>query len=225
MKILVVDDEETILDAVQFSLERAGYQVITANDSEPALAALAAENPDILLLDVMLPTRSGFELVQHIRLTNNVPIIMLTAKGTESDRVTGLTLGADDYITKPFGTRELLARIQSVMRRSGKLPADAPDILRAGEISIDVQRHEVLLSNKKLELTPREFELLRFLMEHPGLVFDRQTLLERVWDTDGYVDERTVDVHIRWLREKIEVDPPKPQYLLTVRGIGYKFRG
>ena len=150
---------------------------------------------------------------------------MLTAKGTESDRVTGLTLGADDYITKPFGTRELLARIQSVMRRSGKIPSTTQEQLRAGELMLDIERHEVLLSSKKLELTPREFELLRFLMEHPGLVFDRQTLLDRVWGAESYVDERTVDVHIRWLREKIEVVPPKPQYLLTVRGIGYKFRG
>ncbi|MHB1461568.1 MAG: response regulator [Armatimonadota bacterium] len=225
MKILVVDDEETILNAVQFSLERAGYQVITAGDSEPALALWNSENPDILLLDVMLPTRSGFELCEQIRLTSNVPIIMLTAKGTESDRVTGLTLGADDYITKPFGTRELLARIQSVMRRSGKQPVNALDILRAGELSVDPQRHEVIMAGRKLELTPREFELLKFLMENPGLVFDRHTLLDRVWGADSYVDERTVDVHIRWLREKIELDPSKPQYLLTVRGIGYKFRG
>lgn len=225
MKILVVDDEETILNAVQFSLERAGYQVITADDSEPALALWKSENPDILLLDVMLPTRSGFELCEQIRQTSNVPIIMLTAKGTESDRVAGLTLGADDYITKPFGTRELLARIQSVMRRSGKQPVSAQDILRAGELSVDPQRHEVILAGKKLELTPREFELLKFLMEHPGLVFDRHTLLDRVWGAESYVDERTVDVHIRWLREKIETDPPKPQYLLTVRGVGYKFRG
>ncbi len=225
MKILVVDDEESILNAVQFSLERAGYDVITADDSEPALAAMHNENPDLLLLDVMLPTRSGFEVCEQIRQFSNIPIIMLTAKGTENDRVTGLNIGADDYITKPFGTRELLARIASVMRRTGVAAEPAQAKLRAGELSVDVDRHEVTVSGTKLELTPREFDLLRFLMEHAGLVFDRQTLLDRVWGAEGYVDERTIDVHIRWLREKIEHDPSKPVYLLTVRGVGYKFRG
>ncbi len=225
MKILVVDDEQPLLDALQYALQREGFEVVTATDSEDALRLFHEQNPDLVILDVMLPTRSGFEVCQILRKRSNVPIVMLTAKGAETDRVVGLEIGADDYVTKPFSMRELMARIKSVMRRA-KSPAPlAGNVLKAGELSLDVDRHEVRLGDTLLALSPKEFDLLRFLMEHPGQVFSRQTLLDRVWGEERYIEERTVDVHIHWLREKIESDPRKPKYLLTVRGVGYKFRG
>jgi len=225
MKVLVVDDEQPLLDALQYALQREGFEVVTATDSEDALRLFHEQNPELVVLDVMLPTRSGFEVCQILRKRSNVPIIMLTAKGAETDRVVGLEIGADDYVTKPFSMRELMARIKSVMRRT-KTPASvAGNVLKADELSLDVDRHEVRLGDTPLSLSPKEFDLLRFLMEHPGQVFSRQTLLDRVWGEERYIEERTVDVHIHWLREKIESDPRKPKYLLTVRGIGYKFRG
>lgn len=225
MKILVVDDEQPLLDALQYALQREGFEVITATDSEEALQVFNEQNPDLVILDVMLPTRSGFEVCQVLRKRSNVPIIMLTAKGTESDRVVGLEIGADDYVTKPFSMRELMARIRSVLRRASSPSAPAGPILKAGDLVLDVNQYEARLGDNPLNLSPKEFELLRFLMEHPGQVFSRQTLLDRVWGEDKYIEERTVDVHIHWLREKIEPDPRKPKYLLTVRGVGYKFRG
>lgn len=225
MKILVVDDEQPILDALQYALEREGFEVVTAADSEDALRLFNEHNPDMVILDVMLPTRSGFEVCQILRRRSNVPIIMLTAKGAEVDRVVGLEIGADDYVTKPFSMRELIARIKSVLRRaSAPAPVTAP-VLKAGDLTLDVSRYEAKLGDIPLSLSPKEFELLRFLMEHPGQVFSRQTLLDRVWGEEKYIEERTVDVHIHWLREKIEPNPRKPKYLLTVRGVGYKFRG
>ncbi len=225
MKVLVVDDEQPLLDALQYALQREGFEVVTATDSEDALRLFHEQNPELVVLDVMLPTRSGFEVCQILRKRSNVPIIMLTAKGAETDRVVGLEIGADDYVTKPFSMRELMARIKSVMRRT-KTPASAVgNVLKADELSLDVDRHEVRLGDTLLSLSPKEFDLLRFLMEHPGQVFSRQTLLDRVWGEERYIEERTVDVHIHWLREKIEPDPRKPKYLLTVRGVGYKFRG
>jgi phosphate regulon transcriptional regulator PhoB len=225
MKVLVVDDEQPLLDALQYALQREGFEVVTATDSEDALRLFHEQNPELVVLDVMLPTRSGFEVCQILRKRSNVPIIMLTAKGAETDRVVGLEIGADDYVTKPFSMRELMARIKSVMRRT-KTPASvAGNVLKADELSLDVDRHEVRLGDTPLSLSPKEFDLLRFLMEHPGQVFSRQTLLDRVWGEERYIEERTVDVHIHWLREKIESDPRKPKYLLTVRGVGYKFRG
>jgi phosphate regulon transcriptional regulator PhoB len=225
MKVLVVDDEQPLLDALQYALQREGFEVVTATDSEDALRLFHEQNPELVVLDVMLPTRSGFEVCQILRKRSNVPIIMLTAKGAETDRVVGLEIGADDYVTKPFSMRELMARIKSVMRRT-KTPASvAGNVLKADELSLDVVRHEVRLGDTPLSLSPKEFDLLRFLMEHPGQVFSRQTLLDRVWGEERYIEERTVDVHIHWLREKIESDPRKPKYLLTVRGVGYKFRG
>lgn len=225
MKILVVDDEQPLLDALQYALQREGFEVITATDSEEALQVFGEQNPDLVILDVMLPTRSGFEVCQILRKRSNVPIIMLTAKGAESDRVVGLEIGADDYLTKPFSMRELMARIRSVLRRASSPSAPAGPVLKAGDLVLDVNQYEARLGDALLNLSPKEFELLRFLMEHPGQVFSRQTLLDRVWGEDKYIEERTVDVHIHWLREKIEPDPRKPKYLLTVRGVGYKFRG
>ncbi|MEJ5252001.1 MAG: response regulator transcription factor [Chthonomonadetes bacterium] len=225
MKALVVDDEQPLLDALQYALQREGFEVITATDSEQAIQLFNEQNPDLVILDVMLPTRSGFEVCQILRKQSNVPIIMLTARGAEGDRVVGLEIGADDYITKPFSMRELMARIRSVMRRASASSAPAGPVLKAGDLTVDVNQYEARLGDRLLNLSPKEFELLRFLMEHPGQVFSRQTLLDRVWGEDKYIEERTVDVHIHWLREKIEPNPRKPKYLLTVRGVGYKFRG
>lgn len=225
MKALVVDDEQPLLDALQYALQREGFEVITATDSEQAIQLFNEQNPDLVILDVMLPTRSGFEVCQILRKQSNVPIIMLTARGAEGDRVVGLEIGADDYITKPFSMRELMARIRSVMRRASASSAPVGPVLKAGDLTLDVNQYEARLGDKLLNLSPKEFELLRFLMEHPGQVFSRQTLLDRVWGEDKYIEERTVDVHIHWLREKIEPNPRKPKYLLTVRGVGYKFRG
>jgi len=205
MKVLVVDDEQPLLDALQYALQREGFEVVTATDSEDALRLFHEQNPELVVLDVMLPTRSGFEVCQILRKRSNVPIIMLTAKGAETDRVVGLEIGADDYVTKPFSMRELMARIKSVMRRT-KTPASvAGNVLKADELSLDVDRHEVRLGDTPLSLSPKEFDLLRFLMEHPGQVFSRQTLLDRVWGEERYIEERTVDVHIHWLREKNRV--------------------
>ncbi len=225
MKVLVVDDEQPLLDALQYALEREGYEVVTATDSEEALQVFEEQKPDLVLLDVMLPTRSGFEVCEILRKRSAVPIIMLTAKGAETDRVVGLEIGADDYVTKPFSMRELLARIRSVLRRASAGAVATGPVLKVGDLTLDVSRYEARLRDQPLSLSPKEFELLRFLMEHPGQVFSRQTLLDRVWGEDKYIEERTVDVHIHWLREKIEPDPRKPKYLLTVRGVGYKFRG
>ncbi|MDW8320708.1 MAG: response regulator transcription factor [Armatimonadota bacterium] len=223
--MLVVDDEQSILDALQYSLGREGFEVVTATDSEDALQSFNEHHPDLIILDVMLPTRSGFEVCQLLRRRSNVPIIMLTAKGSEADRVVGLEIGADDYVTKPFNMRELIARVKSVLRRSSASAPVAGAVLKAGDLTLDPNRYEVSVGDTPLSLSPKEFELLRFLMEHPGQVFSRQTLLDRVWGEEKYIEERTVDVHIHWLREKIEPNPRKPKYLLTVRGVGYKFRG
>jgi phosphate regulon transcriptional regulator PhoB len=220
VKILVVDDEQPILDAVSYNLEKEGYQVITAPDADTCLDLVRQEGPDLILLDVMLPSLSGFDVCRLIRKQRDVPIIMLTARADETDRVVGLELGADDYVTKPFSMRELMARIKAILRRAAG-PSTATTVT-LGDLTIDLERHEARLGDRRLDLSPREFELLRFLAGHPGQAFSRQTLLDRVWGEDAYVGDRTVDVHIRWLREKIERNPSAPQRLLTVRGVGYK---
>lgn len=225
VKVLAVDDEQPLLDALKYSLEREGFEVVVAIDSEEALQLFAEQKPDLVILDVMLPTRTGFEVCQLLRKRSNVPIIMLTAKSAEGDRVVGLEIGADDYITKPFSMRELMARIRTVLRRSLATSTTIGSVLKAGSITLNPDLHEAWLNDTPLNLSPKEFALLRFLMEHPGQVFSRQTLLDRVWGDDKFIEERTVDVHIHWLREKIEPDPRKPRYLLTVRGVGYKLRG
>lgn len=223
-RILVVDDELPIAEAIAYNLKKAGYQVQTAADAETCLRIARASPPSLIILDIMLPSISGFDVCRLLRQHGDVPIIMLTARTAEMDRVKGLELGADDYVTKPFNMRELLARVKSVLRRS--MPSQiGAEALEAGDLVIDVARHEVRLRGNPLNLAPKEFELLRYLVAHTGRVFTRQQLLDRVWGTDAFVDERTVDVHIRWLREKIEDDPSHPRYLLTVRGVGYKFAG
>ncbi len=224
MKVLVVDDEAPILEAVAYNLRKEGFETVTASDAEHAMDLARTENPDLIILDVMLPSASGFDVCRAIRARYSVPIIMLTARAEETDRVVGLELGADDYVTKPFSMRELMARVKTVLRRqSGADPVPQARTIRVGELVIDPERHEVTVGGRLVPLPPREFDLLQFLASNPERAFTRQTLLDRVWGPDAYVGEKTVDVHIRWLREKIEENPGQPRRLLTIRGVGYKF--
>jgi two-component system response regulator RegX3 len=223
-RILLVDDEETLRTSLAFALEKEGYEVVTAADGPSGLAAAAASPPDLILLDLMLPGLDGLEVCRRLRAQSSVPIVMLTAKDQEIDKVLGLELGADDYITKPFSTRELLARMRAVLRRTRveERPAEATGILAAGRVTLNLDRHEVSVAGKPVDLSPKEFQLLRLLMLHQGRVLSRETLIEEVWGDDFMGDVKTLDVHIRWLREKIEVDPSRPEQIVTVRGAGYR---
>jgi phosphate regulon transcriptional regulator PhoB len=224
MKVLVVDDEAPIVEVITYNLRKEGFQTVSAMDAETCIELVRSEKPDLIILDVMLPAASGFDVCRSVRRHSDVPIIMLTARAEETDRVVGLELGADDYITKPFSIRELMARVKAILRRTqaGEMPS-ASSIVRVGDLMIDPVRYEVTVGEKRVDLSPKEFDLLRFLASHAGQVFSRQALLDRVWGADAYVEDRTVDVHIRWLREKIETVPSHPVRLLTVRGVGYKF--
>ena len=224
MKVLVVDDEMPIVEVIAYNLRKEGYQTCTANDAEQCLDVARLEKPDLIILDVMLPSASGFDVCRTLRRHTDVPIIMLTARAEETDRIVGLELGADDYITKPFSVRELMARVKAILRRRASSEPQPAEIVQVGNLIIDTQRYEVSVGDKRIILSPKEFDLLRFLAAHSGQVFTRQALLDRVWGADAYVEDRTVDVHIRWLREKIETSPSRPERLLTVRGVGYKFR-
>lgn len=227
-KILVVDDEPTILELISFNLQQAGYEVITAQTGTQAIEQVNKHNPDAIVLDLMLPHLDGFEVCRQLRKTSFTPILMVTAKNEEVDKILGLELGADDYLTKPFSPRELLARIKALLRRSSyqkeSVPVneDTSDIKR-GHLTISVNKHQVSLRGELIELTLTEFELLKLLSNNPGQVFSRDFLLNRIWGEDFFGDVRTIDVHIRHLREKIEDDASKPKYVLTVRGVGYKF--
>lgn len=227
MKVLVVDDELPIVEAISYNLKKEGYSVVTAADAEQCLESARRDSPDLVLLDVMLPSASGFDVCRLLRKQGNIPIIMLTARADETDRVVGLELGADDYVTKPFNMRELMARVKSVLRRTS--PQEGQNVpqplLHSGNLQIDPSRYVVRVNDQVVSVSPKEFELLRFLVTHPGQVFTRQVLLDRVWGAEAFVEERTVDVHIRWLREKIETNPSQPTRLLTIRGVGYKFEG
>ncbi|QGG47933.1 response regulator transcription factor [Heliorestis convoluta] len=226
-KILVVEDDSNILELVKFNLEKEGHQVEEALDGESAIIKLQEELPDLVILDLMLPRLDGLEVCRRIRSrsrSSNLPVMMLTAKGEEVDKVLGLEMGADDYMTKPFSPRELVARVKALLRRSHRGEASASGPIHVAELSIDVERYEVWINGRKQDLTPKEFELLRWLASNPGKVFNREFLLERVWGYDYYGDSRTVDVHIRHIRQKIEKDPSNPRYIETVRGVGYKFR-
>lgn len=230
-KILVIDDEPMILESVSFNLKQEGYEVVTVTDGEAGLKLVEADDFDMILLDLMLPGMDGLEVCRAIRKQSEIPIIMLTAKEGEIDRVLGLELGADDYVTKPFSMRELMARVKRVLKRS-VITAEAAGVkgsgqvqfLISGQLQIDLLGHEVLVNGQVVNLSSKEFELLRILASHPGQVLTREQLLDLVWGNDFYGDSRTVDVHVRWLREKIEADPGNPEYILTVRGFGYKFR-
>jgi DNA-binding response OmpR family regulator len=222
-KVLVVDDEEPILDALAYGLRKEGLRVYLAANAEACMRSFRENQPDLIVLDVMLPSASGFEICKKIRASSDVPIILLTARAEEQYKLKGLELGADDYVTKPFSVRELIARIRAVLRRQTANTASEP--LISGAISVDPARHEATINERPMILSPKEFSLLSFFMSHPGIAFARQTLLDRVWGIDAYVEERTVDVHVRWLRTKIERDPADPKILVTVRGVGYKFVG
>ncbi|MEW5919506.1 MAG: response regulator [Bacillota bacterium] len=222
-KILVVDDEKPIAEILQYNLEEEGFHVLVAHDGEEALRLAFAARPDLILLDIMLPYIDGFSLCRKIRDKMDVPIIMLTARETEVDKVLGLELGADDYVTKPFSMRELLARVRAALRRV-KMQDKVPALLTCGEISLDPDRMECKKGDRAIDLTYREFNLMIFLMNHAGYVFSREKLLQEVWGYDYLGDERTVDVTVRRLREKIEDDPGNPLYLCTRRGAGYYLR-
>jgi len=231
-KILVVEDDQNLLDVLKYNLAKEGYDVLTAVDGIEALDAARSKKPDLIILDIMLPKLDGFEVCRILRREMTVPILMLTAKAEETDKVVGLELGADDYMTKPFSMREFLARIRAMLRRAEMMMTATssaqeaiPSLIKVGELEIDLARHRVSRSGTIIDLSPKEFDLLAFLIKNKEQVFSRDQLLEKVWGYDYAGDTRTVDVHIRWLRQKIEVDPATPGHLLTVRGIGYKFEG
>ncbi|NLV92033.1 MAG: response regulator transcription factor [Firmicutes bacterium] len=221
--ILVVDDEESIRELIRFNLEKEGYTAVMAEDGPEALEIFRVNQPDLVLLDIMLPTMDGWEVCKAIRKESNTPIIMLTAKGDESERVSGLEMGADDYITKPFSPKELMARIKAVLRRA--YPMEETTQVRLDELVIDIDRHEVTESGRPIALTPKEFELLLLLVKNQGKVLSRDMLLETVWGYDYGGETRTVDVHIRRLRQKLNDDPTNPRYIHTVHGVGYKVEG
>jgi DNA-binding response OmpR family regulator len=226
--VLIVEDEENILAAVKYNLEKEGYRVITAVDGERGVEIARKSSPDLVILDVMLPKLDGFQVCQILRRETDVPILMLTAKAEEIDRVVGLELGADDYVTKPFGMRELLTRVKALLRRSNLTTAKSPNtalkFLTSGNLEIDITGHQVRMNGDPLDLKPREFELLRLLVADKGQALTRDHILDCLWGHDYIGDTRTVDVHIRWLREKIEVDPSSPERIITVRRIGYRFQ-
>jgi DNA-binding response OmpR family regulator len=225
--LLLIEDERAIAEALVFGLEREGFRVLHASDGLRGLELARTARPDLILLDIMLPGIDGFNLCRQIRQESTVPILMLTARGQEMDRVMGLELGADDYIVKPFSFRELLARVRATLRRRqlDMRTATAAARLQIGEIVLDRTARQVWRAGRPLELRQREFELLRVLMEHAGKALSRETLLDQVWGEQWVGDPRTLDVHIRWLREKIEDDPSEPRYIQTVRGYGYRFAG
>ena len=223
-KILIVEDDPTLLEMVAYNLKKENQEVLTASDGGEALQIARDGKPDLIILDIMLPTMSGLEVCRIIRKESSVPILMLTAKTDETDKVVGLELGADDYVTKPFSMRELLARVRAMLRRSqvAEMPASDEKQIKVGDVEIDISRHQASLKGSVLELTPKEFDLLAFLARNRGLVFSREKLLETVWGYDYVGGTRTVDVHVRWLRQKIETNPSKPKHIVTVRGAGYK---
>ena len=237
-KVLVVEDEPTLLETLEYNLSRQGYEVYTAADGVAALEVARQQRPDVIVLDVMLPGIDGFEVCRILRREMNVPILMLTAKVDEVDKVVGLEVGADDYLTKPFSMRELLARVKALLRRvrliREELAAEADrsgvaetrgDILTFENLAINLTRREVLLKGNPLRMKPKEYDLLVFLARNRGIVLSRDLILERVWGWDYDGGTRTVDVHIRWLREKVEPEPAHPVRIITVRGTGYRFEG
>ena len=229
-KILVVDDEQNLVDSLQYSLRAEGYEVAIAKDGEEALAKARDLLPDLIILDLMIPIISGKDVCRIIRKESNVPILMLTAKDNEIDRIVGLEIGADDYITKPFSMRELVVRVRNSLRRrsftaSENTSSVSKEIIKSGDLEIDLTSHVIRLNGENLEMKPREFDLLVMLASSKGRAFTRDQILERLWDHEYIGDIRTVDVHVRWIREKIEVDPGKPSRIVTIRGVGYRFDG
>ena len=223
-KILVVEDEKSFSEPLAFLLGKEGYEVVVAADGNEALAKFDKSGADLVLLDLMLPGMSGTEVCRQIRTTSNVPIIMLTAKDDEVDKVVGLELGADDYVTKPYSARELLARVRAVLRRGADsgVDLDAGPLVQVGEIKLDVDRHIVTFKGENIALPLKEFELLEFLMRNAGRVLTRIQIIDRIWGNDYVGDTKTLDVHIKRLRSKLEKDPANPELIQTVRGLGYK---
>ncbi len=222
--ILVVEDEASLASALSYNLRKAGYNVVEARDGAVALREARRARPDAIVLDIMLPQVDGLEVCRRVRAESDVPILMLTAKSEEIDKVVGLELGADDYLTKPFGMRELMARLRALLRRSGPgRQIDGAQRLVAGDLELDARGRTVRKGGSEIALKPKEFDLLYFLVKQAGQVFSREQLLEHVWGYEFFGGSRTVDVHMRWLREKLEELPAEPRHLLTVRGVGYKF--
>jgi len=232
-KVLIVEDEPTLLETLEYNLAHQGYEVYTATDGLKALEVARQEQPDAIVLDIMLPGLDGLEVCRILRQEMSVPILMLTARTEEVDKIVGLEVGADDYLTKPFSMRELLARVKALLRRvrlireevAAEDGAVSAEKLAFGDLTIDLARREVLLRGEALQLKPKEYELLVFLARNRGMVLSRDLILERVWGWDYDGGSRTVDVHVRWLREKIEPDPARPTRIVTVRGAGYRFEG
>jgi two-component system alkaline phosphatase synthesis response regulator PhoP len=224
MKVLLVEDEEGLILTLTDRLRSEGFDVASAKDGETGLALALSESFDLIILDVMLPKKNGFDVCRDLRQKNiETPVLMLTAKGETIDKVLGLKLGADDYLTKPFEVMELLARVEALLRRAPKTQASAPDAFRFGAVSVDFKRAEVRRENEPVELSAMEFKLLQFLIENRGAVHSRDKLLDEVWGYDAMPSTRTVDVHVAWLRQKLEENPKYPQFIQTVHGFGYKF--
>jgi len=222
-RILVVEDEESFREGLQYMLSREGFEVVLASDGAQGMAEFDKSAPDLVLLDWMLPEMPGIEVCKYIRTKSSVPVIMLTAKDSEVDKVVGLELGADDYVTKPFSTPELLARIRAVLRRGGDLDIPNASIIENGPIRIDVDRHAISVNGEDVSMPLKEFELLEYLIRNSGRVLTRGQLMDRVWGSNYHGDGKTLDVHIKRIRSKIEPDPANPIYLTTVRGLGYRF--
>jgi two-component system, OmpR family, response regulator RegX3 len=222
-KILVVEDEASFSEALSYVLTKEGFEVVVADTGDGAITAFDKGGADLVLLDLMLPGLSGTEVCKQLRSRSAVPIIMLTAKDTEVDKVVGLELGADDYVTKPYSKAELIARIRAVLRRQGDVSNPQEGVIAAGPVRIDVERHQVNINNELISLPLKEFELLEFLVRNSGRVLTRAQLIDRVWGSDYFGDTKTLDVHVKRLRAKIESDPANPVYIQTIRGLGYKF--
>lgn len=228
--ILLVEDDPSLREALEYNLDKEGYRVLSAPDGKQAVELALMEKPDLIVLDIMLPELDGFEVCRILRKEMDTPVLMLTARSDEVDKIVGLEIGADDYLTKPFSIRELLARIKALLRRSaiagtasGPKPTQEAAVLTAGRISMDLSGHKVSLNGAAVYLNPKEFDMLAFLVKNKGLVLSRSHILQTIWGYDYEGDTRTVDVHVRWLRKKIEDDPSQPRHIVTVRGVGYKF--
>jgi two-component system alkaline phosphatase synthesis response regulator PhoP len=222
--VLVVEDEASLASTLSYNFRKNGFNVVTAADGYEGLQVARREQPDVVVLDLMLPKMDGLEVCRRLRAGSDVPILMLTAKGEELDRVVGLEMGADDYLTKPFSMRELIARVRALIRRStGRAPSEDGSRISAGTLELDIRGRTVKREGAEVPLKPKEFDLLFYLAKNAGQVFTREQLLEHVWGYEFFGGSRTVDVHVRWLREKLEKEPAQPRHLLTVRGVGYKF--
>ncbi len=228
-KIAIIEDDPTLREVLTYNLVKEHYIAISAADGAQGLDLIRTEKPDLVILDIMLPKLNGLEVCRILRQETSIPILMLTAKTDEIDKVVGLEMGADDYVTKPFSIRELMARIKAMLRRADMihqakaLSVEQKNVLKTKDMEIDFGRHRVTRGESIIDLSPKEFDLLSFLIQHRGQVITRDQLLEHIWHYDYAGDSRTIDVHIRWLRQKLEVDPTKPAYIITVRGVGYKF--